>query len=465
MATVTKDETRPKPYEVRWSWYDANGARSSRKKRFLKQKEAEAWRRSREQAVAGRAGQDSNSGKDSVEVVGERWFLHWQQSKRPKPSTVVGYRRILDQTLIPQIGHLRIDAVSPGDVDDFLIAIAPGRTAATVQRHFGVLRQVLKYARRRGLIVSNPALDADLPNDPHDQLPFRGIALSEVQIEDLAVTLHANAVRAGEAESPYPLAVRFMAYLGLRAGEMAALTIGDIRLPVGDVHVRRTLQKQRCTARCEEFPACREPSRKSNGEPKRNRRGEVPVGRRICRACRAACDGGECCWIVSTPKNRQDRHVSIWLEWLCDDLASYLAVHPHGPNGTNTATAPLFPGRQVGGVERFKAKKGEFDWDRPWSRDAFYKGHFKPAVKATATVPDALRLHDLRHTAGSQMLDAGMKDVDVAAQLGHSLDILRRVYAHQINRDPAELRRRHSRPRPKAATPLPENVRALRASS
>jgi len=77
---------------------------------------------------------------------------------------------------------------------------------------------------------------------------------------------------------------------------------------------------------------------------------------------------------------------------------------------------------------------GALDYGKPWERDAFYKRQFKPAL-AAAGLPPTVRLHDLRHTAGSLMLRAGIEPYRVAEYLGHSLDVLLKIYAHVLEAD------------------------------
>ena len=43
-----------------------------------------------------------------------------------------------------------------------------------------------------------------------------------------------------------------------------------------------------------------------------------------------------------------------------------------------------------------------------------------------------LRLHDLRHTHGSRLIAAGLPITTVAARLGHTPEVLLRVYAHEL---------------------------------
>ena len=71
---------------------------------------------------------------------------------------------------------------------------------------------------------------------------------------------------------------------------------------------------------------------------------------------------------------------------------------------------------------------------QPWS-DSDYRNwrrrHFKPAAQA-AGLPDDFRPYDLRHSAASLMLRAGIPATDVAEHLGHSFETLSGVYAHAI---------------------------------
>lgn len=56
--------------------------------------------------------------------------------------------------------------------------------------------------------------------------------------------------------------------------------------------------------------------------------------------------------------------------------------------------------------------------------------HLRPALKR-AKLPEHLRFHDLRHTAGSLMLAAGAEIADVSKILGHSsIAVTMKVYAH-----------------------------------
>jgi integrase len=251
--------------------------------------------------------------------------------------------------------------------------------------------------------------------------PFQSAALTEDQIHTLAAAMEAHA-----PGTPYGLMVLFMAYTGLRAGEVAGLNIGDVLLPRGVIHVRSIRVKG-----------------KGNGD-----RG----------------------WRVNRPKNNKVRRVPILVPWLRDDLAAYLAQHPHRGN----PDAPLWPGSTSTRILTTKAERGNKrataswssvpDYDKPWDRDPFYKRQFKPAVELAGLPP--LRLHDLRHTAGSLMLSKGVPDYRVAEYLGHSVDVLRKIYTHLLDPDvDADMALFAASPRPVLAAQAACEVTPLRRAA
>lgn len=412
-------------HQVRWSYYTKNqegqAVRVDGKRTFHDKAEAKVFRNDKEAEISGTGrAASAKTGKETVAVWAERWYQSRLNSR--KPGTLKHNRQVLDLTVIRLLGHRAIRTITPADVDDFILTVTNERkrSSKTVRHHYGVLRQVLKYAHRRGAIPANPAVGAEIPADRHDRPLFKPTALTEDQVQALA-----GAMRKHAPGTPYPLLMEFMAYTGLRTSEVAGLTIRDVRLLAGTIDVERTRQKRKCTA-----------------EP-----GE-------CQ------DDATCCWTITTPKNKKPRSVPILTEWLQDDLTAYVAGHPHRDN----PDAPLFPGRKVRDTERFKGNKGGIDYDRAWWRDGFYQRQFKPAVEL-AGLPTRLRLHDLRHTAGSIMLAKGIPPYRVAQYMGHSLAILLDIYASVLEPDVAEDKKRFgsSRPSPTRSvgvvTPIRREVR------
>jgi integrase len=206
----------------------------------------------------------------------------------------------------------------------------------------------------------------------------------------------------GARHKVYGLVVLFLAYTGLRAGELAGLEVQDLDLTRGTVRVQRTKRKVR---------------------------------------------GG---WETGTPKSRKSRRVVPLDGWLADDLRDYLQTHPN----RGVPTAPLFPNRQRGGTPN-----RALDWSEPVEPGALYKNLFKPAVAAVGIAPT--RLHDLRHTYAVLSLSAGAHYMQVSKWLGHESYVTTlTIYADYI--DETEGGKAAPLARPVAPAPAPDNVVPLR---
>jgi integrase len=211
---------------------------------------------------------------------------------------------------------------------------------------------------------------------------LRAPFLSPEQVEALAHVL--------DGHPPYGLLIRFIAYTGLRAGEVAGLNVGDVLL--GRVQVHRTRDKVR---------------------------------------------GG---WREGTPKSEASTRLVPLPPWLREELGRYLAnEHPNGSD----AASPLWPGRH-----RYPdlLTKGTLDWSEPWERDCFYRSAFKPAL-LRAGLPASVRLHDLRHTYASICASAGIPPYRVAAYLGHAqVTTTLSIYTHLFDADSTDDMDRLARP-------------------
>ena len=87
-----------------------------------------------------------------------------------------------------------------------------GLAPATIENAFGVLRQVLGAAVEDRRIPRNPCEGVRLPKRQHADRGY----LSHQQVKALAAAVERQ-----------PEVVRFLAYTGLRWGEMAALRVQD----------------------------------------------------------------------------------------------------------------------------------------------------------------------------------------------------------------------------------------------
>jgi integrase len=163
------------------------------------------------------------------------WAVTWLAGQvQLKPSTRARYELALQRHVLPAWEHAPLSSVSYADVCRWVTELsALGLAPATVRYAHRVFSLLLTHAVRDGRLARNPAEGVRLPRVPKSEPVF----LDHDQVERLAA-----------AAAPYELLVRFLAYTGLRWGEMSALRVRHldllrrrVRVEVGFVEVRGRL--------------------------------------------------------------------------------------------------------------------------------------------------------------------------------------------------------------------------------
>jgi len=434
MARIVKVKaTTGKQYEVQWSWYVDKDTRRFKRERFRTLAEANAKKRVVDAQVASGQIPDYNAGKETVKAWGERWLA----AKEPvlKPSTYRSYKAIWESSVCPEFGARRLRSVAAEDVERFIASLQRphpdhperGLSPLTIRHHVWVLGQVFKRAKKQRAIDVNPVEFVDIPTARSTgRLPHEPYFLTADEVETVAA--HLDQTYPG---APWGLLVRFTAWTGLRAGEVAGLNIADVDLIRRTVTVRRTRQKRTSE------------------------------------------------WLVHTPKSGKPRVVPIMPGWLRDDLNVYLATHPHSTD----PAAPFWPGTKPGGYSHgARGSKqpdstpagspdyGTADEPSPWEPGTFYRRRFRPAVAAVglpAHLGGGVRFHDLRHTFASLAASKGVPSAQVAVWMGHASDVITRdTYTHLFEADSARHAARMGEGnRPNALTPnAPATVTLIRAA-
>ena len=242
-----------------------------------------------------------------------------------------------------------------------------GLAPPTVHHCYVALRKVVKHALWDRRIAFDPCDGIDLPKSQ---------AVDDGELSVLTVAQAESAAAELANFKPYDVLVRFRAYTGLRAGEVAGLRVRDVDLAAGHVSVRQTAQWIR--------------------------RHDQEVGE----------------WVFGTPKSlRSSRDVPILDRKLLADLKALKMQHPRSGDGD----ALFWPGRTLGSHRA--------DYDRVWDVATFRRNYFKPAL-VRPELP-AIRVHDLRHTAASLWLAAGFLPYQVSRWLGHaSVVATDTIYSH-----------------------------------
>jgi len=358
-----------KTYEVRWR---ANGKFKQRS--FPVKRDAERFALKVENELAeGNSTEPLVRNSKTFREVAEASMA--ASAPNLKPSTASGYEIAYRVHIFPAFGARRISTITSLEIERWLaemqtkVSERTGRplTTASIRGAMIALGKAFGYALKHRLIAVNPCDAVDMPRKSKPAPMF----LSAAQVESLASDL--------DSFAPYGLLVRFAAYTGLRAGELAALRIRDINFLRRHVEVRRTVQRTK---------------------------------------------GG---WTYGTPKTeRSSRDVPMRRE-LLEAVAVFIEAHPerHNPD------ARLWPGRVQGG---FGETKSAIDFDRQLDITGVYKHYFIPAARAAGL--DGLKWHSLRHTYASLMAGAGIDIYKVSRWMGHSnIAITDGIYTHLFATD------------------------------
>lgn len=215
MATArARSTSAPVPtWEASLFYLSPDGRRRRRtldgaSRREVTAKLREAQRRSE----VGEAVADS---RDSVGAFLDRWITVALPASGLKQTTVENYATLLRVHILPSLGHHRLEALAPADVQRWLNAKrAAGLSDRTVQLAHAVLRRALGQAVKWGECRRNVAALVDRPRVAHRE----AVHLSTAQAQAFL-----DAARGDRLEAFYSVAIACR----LRRGEALALRWSD----------------------------------------------------------------------------------------------------------------------------------------------------------------------------------------------------------------------------------------------
>lgn len=166
-------------------------------------------------------------------------FLNeWMNGQRShlKPGTWQSYKTNVDAYIIPRLGTLKLQDITPGLLDAFYAELETGGRRArqgglsrrTVRFTHAIIRKALSDAVRQNQIPRNPA---ELARPPKHETP----EMRTWNAEEL--TRFLSHVK----EDRYFAAYRLAAMTGLRRGELLGLRWGDVDVEAGRLSVRQAL--------------------------------------------------------------------------------------------------------------------------------------------------------------------------------------------------------------------------------
>lgn len=311
-------------------------------------------------------------------VTMKRWADQWlaERQRVVRPGTFVSDRSAVRRWIVPAIGHLRLDSLTPSDIRKVTAAQEEAELAlATMQRTHAVLGKLLADAVADGYQVCQRARETAGP----------GLGPSPRQSLTVADAMKILAVAATRLD-----ASRWVAALveGLRPAEALGLTWEMVDLD----NETMTLAWQ---LKAVPYVQHRNPDsgfRVPRGFESRHLQGAYHLVR---------------------PKTRAGSRVVPLVPWLADALETWRgrASSRHGLVWPRDGGAP---------------RSAEFD-RRQWCEIA-------DQAQVTVTLPDGRTrrplLYEARHTAATLLLANGIDETTIRAVLGHSSVLSTQSYLH-----------------------------------
>ncbi|WP_067794196.1 tyrosine-type recombinase/integrase [Actinomadura formosensis] len=385
----------------RWevSYTDPLTGKKRTKGGFIREKDAKAWQIKFEDSSREQLYVDDKAGSVVFNDAARQWLngrrnlkertyndykglLGLGESKRPEPDP----QRLL---LRNRFGSAPVSAITEEAVQEWVSDMErAGKSGGTIRKSFILLKQVMKEQLRLKRVAVNPCADVEIPKfQPWALLTDEdeGRRLEPEEVERLAAAL----------PHPFGFLALFTAYTGLRAGEVAGLQLRDIDLAAGIVRVRREVTDINGIL--------------SYDEPKsRKAKREVTLDPYILEELRAYI-------------REHEKAAAAWFGER-DDVQ-----HPG-------KKLPLFVGTAKGrrGKNPVTGKFDviRFDYTKLLRHKAWYGRYFKKAL-AAAGLDSSYRFHDLRHSYGSWLYDAGVDIKTISRMMGHaSVETTMAIYVH-----------------------------------
>lgn len=170
-------------------------------------------------------------------IIAEQWIGYIMFDL--KQSTIIKYRNMLDNHILPALGHIHISDVTTEKAEGFVkeklkngrIDGRGGLSVKSVKDIFAIVRSILKYAQSHDFKITCHV------NEIRIKYNDRSVRVLD-RTEQLALEKYIY-----DNMSLKNLGILMSLYMGLRIGELCALQWADINLADGILYVRKTMQR------------------------------------------------------------------------------------------------------------------------------------------------------------------------------------------------------------------------------
>jgi integrase len=223
-------------WEARWQ-VSVAGRRKWRGKTFVRKADAQRHLSTVQADISRGDYVDPQRAATKFSAVAEAWLAAATISCKPK--TMDGYRSTLHNHVMPEWSDCKVGDIDYDAIQRWIADMSDTHSAALVRGAYKILRLVLGHAVIAGKLRANPCgAHVRLPKQVHREMHF--LTADEVEVLAAAITSRPrrNKHDPGRSERPdLALLVRFAAYTGLRAGEIAALRVKHVDLKAGTLRV------------------------------------------------------------------------------------------------------------------------------------------------------------------------------------------------------------------------------------
>lgn len=169
---------------------------------------------------------DPSFGRVSIGTLAERWLGN---RSGLTPSTVVNTESAYNAHVAKHWAKRKAGDIKPSDVRAWVSGLEKsGVGTATIEKALGVLRQILEAADEDNIIANNPCDRIKAPRRRHNQRGY----LTHQQVHELSAEV-----------ATHPQVILFLAYTGLRWGEMAALKVRSFDMLRRRIHITEALSE------------------------------------------------------------------------------------------------------------------------------------------------------------------------------------------------------------------------------